>query len=59
MSDSHGNALRIIVRRRRLPLDLDADVFYYFVSKDGEIQPVAVVDVPFCTKVERRRPRRR
>ena len=52
-------ALRITLRRRRVPLDLDADVFHYFVDRHGAVQPVDVVDVPFCTKVERRPPRRR
>ncbi|HEX6178151.1 MAG TPA: hypothetical protein VF057_07320 [Thermoanaerobaculia bacterium] len=59
MSTSLDNAVRIIERRRRLPLDLDADVFYYFVDREGEIQPVTLVHIPFCTRVERRRPRRR
>ncbi|HUP44326.1 MAG TPA: hypothetical protein VM779_02330 [Thermoanaerobaculia bacterium] len=41
--------LRIIVRRRREPLDLDARVFRYLIDRYGFIQPVREVAVPFCS----------
>jgi hypothetical protein len=40
--------LRITVRRRREPLDLNADVFRYLITRNGEIVPVQEVAVPFC-----------
>lgn len=40
--------LRVIMRRRREPLDLKARVFRYLVLLDGSIQPVREVPVPFC-----------
>jgi hypothetical protein len=41
-------ALRIQLRQRREPLDLEADVFRYLIARDGSIQPVRKVAVPFC-----------
>ncbi|MGZ8868434.1 MAG: hypothetical protein ACXW2P_08825 [Thermoanaerobaculia bacterium] len=41
-------ALRIQLRQRREPLDLDAGIFRYLIARDGSIQPVREVAVPFC-----------
>jgi hypothetical protein len=41
-------ALRIELRRRREPLDLDAEVFQYRICVDGSIQPMREVAVRFC-----------
>ena len=41
-------ALRLEVRRRREPLDLNAGVFHYRICRDGSIQPLREVAVPFC-----------
>ncbi|HVS30894.1 MAG TPA: hypothetical protein VMS98_05515 [Thermoanaerobaculia bacterium] len=41
-------ALRHELRRRREPLDLDANPFRYLISRDGELQPVREVVVTHC-----------
>jgi len=41
-------ALRIELRRRREPLDLDADVFRYRLCADSSIQPLREVTLRFC-----------
>ena len=43
-----ASALRMEIRRRREPLDLEADVFRYRLCVDGSIQPLREVAVPFC-----------
>ncbi|HUP47607.1 MAG TPA: hypothetical protein VNA04_02340 [Thermoanaerobaculia bacterium] len=41
-------SLRVTVRRRREPLDLEASLFRYLVGWDGSIQPVREIATPFC-----------
>ncbi|HEU4522047.1 MAG TPA: hypothetical protein VFT12_08595 [Thermoanaerobaculia bacterium] len=40
--------LRVMMKRRREPLDLNATVFRYLIDRRGGIQPVQEIAVPFC-----------